>query len=78
MLTIVELAVGLLAVDDVETIGNAGGHVADLKVKPLGVNGAVGVCIQDEVIFVSVSEGWRGWRTWREGKKGVCREDRTV
>lgn len=36
-LTIVELAVGLLTVDDVETVGCSNTHPAHLKVEPLVV-----------------------------------------
>lgn len=56
LLTVVELAVALLAIDDIKTIGDACHHVADFKVKPLGVLGAVSVRIQYEVILVSTQE----------------------
>lgn len=56
LLTVVELAVALLTVDDVKTIGDVCHHVTDFKVKPLGVLGAVSIRIQYEVIFISTQE----------------------
>lgn len=42
-LTVVKLTVGLLAVDDVEAVGNAHAHIAHFKVEPLVVMIAVDV-----------------------------------
>ena len=45
-LTVVELAVGLLTVDDVEAIGDSNAHAAHLKVEPLVVMVTVDVRVQ--------------------------------
>ncbi len=56
LLTIVELAVALLTVDNIKTVGDVCHHVTDFKVKPLGVLGTVNISIQYEVIFISTEE----------------------
>ena len=43
--TVIELAVGLLAVDDVEAVGGSGPHAAHLEVEPLLVLRAVHIGI---------------------------------
>jgi hypothetical protein len=50
-ITVIELAVLLLAVDDVESIWQVSLHVADFKVEPLMVFGRIHVWHQDQVIF---------------------------
>lgn len=55
-LTIVELAVALLTVDDIKTVRDVCHHITDFKVKPLGVLGTVSIRIQYEVIFTSEQE----------------------
>lgn len=52
LLTVVELAVGLLTVDDVEPVADGRLHSADLKVEPLVVIGGVCVGVQDQVILM--------------------------
>lgn len=49
---VVELTTGLLAVDDVEAIGNSGFVVRNFEVKPLVVVGSVDVSIEEEVILI--------------------------
>lgn len=56
ILTIVELAVALLTVDDVKTVGDVSHHVTHFKVEPLGVLGRISIRIQYEVIFMSTEE----------------------
>lgn len=56
LLTIVELAVALLTVDDVKAVGDISHHVTDFKVEPLGVLGRISIRIQYEVIFISIEE----------------------
>lgn len=51
-LTIVKLAVWLLAVDEVEAVGNTHTHVAHLEVEPLVVMIAVDVWIQHKIILI--------------------------
>lgn len=53
-LTIVELAVWLLTVDDVEAVVGAHAHAAHLKVEPLVMVITVDVWIQDQVVLKSV------------------------
>lgn len=53
LFTIVKLAVALLTVDDIKTVGDISLHVADFKVEPLCMLGTVNICIQYEVIFIS-------------------------
>lgn len=55
-LTIVELAVALLTVDDIKTVWDIGCHVTNFKVKPLGMLRRVNIWIQYEVIFISRRE----------------------
>ena len=50
-LTEVELAVGLLEVDDVESVLEVGAHVGHLEVEPLRVGPRVGVCVQNQVVL---------------------------
>ena len=52
-LTVVELAVWLLTIDDVEAVGSSNTHAAHLKVEPLVVVITVDVWIQHKVILVS-------------------------
>lgn len=52
-LTIVELAVGLLTVDNIEAVGSSNTHAAHLKVEPLVVMITVDVWIQHKVILIS-------------------------
>lgn len=52
-LTVVELAVWLLTVDDIEAVGGPNTHAAHLKVEPLVVMITVDVWIQHKVILVS-------------------------
>ena len=49
---IVELAVWLLTVDDVEAIGHSRFGVSHFEVEPLVVMGGVDVSIEQEIIFV--------------------------
>lgn len=53
LFTIVELAVALLTVNYIKTVGDVSLHVADFKVEPLCMLGTVNICIQYEVIFIS-------------------------
>jgi hypothetical protein len=57
VLTVVELAVGFLTVDDVEAIGHVCRHTADLEIEPLVVLGAVGVRVQDQIVLVTEEKG---------------------
>lgn len=59
LLTIVELAVALLTVDNIKTVGDFRHHVADFKVEPLGVLATVNICIQYEVIFIPIQQKQR-------------------
>ena len=43
--TVIELAVGLLTVDDVEAVGGSGPHTAHLEVEPLLVLRAIHISI---------------------------------
>lgn len=52
MHAVVELATWLLAVDDIEAIGNSRSVVRDFEVKPLVVVGSVDVSIKEEVILI--------------------------
>lgn len=53
-LTIVELAVWLLTVDDVEAVGGPHAHTAHFKIKPLVMVITVNIWIQDKVILKPV------------------------
>lgn len=53
LFTIVELAVALLTVNYIKTVGDVSLHVADFKVEPLCMLGTVNICIQYEVILIS-------------------------
>lgn len=55
-LTVVELTVALLTVDDIKTVGDVCLHITDFKVKPLSMLGTVGVCVQYEIIFKPTRE----------------------
>lgn len=68
LLTIVELTVALLTIDDIEAIWDACLHVADFKVKPLSMLWTVCIRIQYKVIFISIHEEKRGKREKRGGK----------
>lgn len=57
--TIVKLAVGLLEVDDVETVGDSGPHAAHLEVKPLLVLGAVHIRVDQQVVLKPAEAGAR-------------------
>lgn len=63
-LTIVELAVWLLAVDDVEAVVGAHAHAAHLKVEPLVMVITVDVWIQDQVVLKSVRGERDNWIRW--------------
>ena len=52
LLTKVELAVGLLTVDDVEPVLDAGLHVGDLEVEPLVVVVGVDIRTQDQIVLM--------------------------
>lgn len=61
--TVVELAVGLLTVDDVEAVRDGGLSPADLEVEPLLVLGAVHVRVNQQVILKPAkAEGGREGR----------------
>lgn len=53
-LTIVELAVWLLTVDDVEAVGGPHAHTAHLKIEPLVMVITVNIWIQDKIILEPV------------------------
>lgn len=54
--TVIELAVGLLAVDDVEAVRDGGPHTAHLEVEPLLVLVAVHISIDQQVILKPARE----------------------
>ena len=56
LLTVVELTVTLLTVDNIKTVGGVCHHITDFKVEPLAVLGTVSIRIQYEVIFISTQE----------------------
>ena len=51
-LTIIELAVGLLTVDDVEAVVRSNVHPAHLKIEPLVIVVTVDVGVEHQVILV--------------------------
>lgn len=53
-LTVVELAVWLLTVDDVEAVGGPHAHAAHFKVEPLVVVITVNIRVQDQIVLKSV------------------------
>lgn len=63
--TIVELAVWLLTVDDVEAVGGPHAHPAHLKVEPLVMVIAVNIWIQDKIILEPVEEKMHKKQKWR-------------
>ena len=56
-LTVVELAVWLLTVDDVEAVDCSNTHTAHLKIEPLVVVITVDIRVQHKVILIS-AETW--------------------
>lgn len=49
--TKIKLAVALFRIDDIESVGNAGFHVGDFKIKPLVMVIAVAVGVEYQVVF---------------------------
>lgn len=49
--TIIELAVGLLTVDYVESITNSRTHIAHLEIEPLVIVITIDIGVQDQVIL---------------------------
>lgn len=69
-LTVIKLAVGLLAADDVKAVRDVALHAADLKVEPLEVLGAVHVRVQDQVILVPENKRATERRKRRRRREG--------
>lgn len=58
--TVIELAVGLLAVDDVKAVRDGSPHPAHPKVEPLLVLGAANVSVDQQVILEPAGRGEMG------------------
>lgn len=70
--TVIKLAVGLLTVDDVETVRDGGPHAAHLEVEPLLVLRAVHVGVEQQVVLQPArSEG-------RQEREGSDRQPSTL
>lgn len=69
-LTVVELAVWLLTVDDVEAVDSSNTHTAHLKIEPLVVVITVNIRVQHKVILIS-------GETWAELSSTINNSDAT-